>query len=117
MKPTGKICNQRIRVVKRIKVMNNTHKTHIPTFTGSIALGLNEGYSQKKYTKKEVIKAIQEYQHERIKAENIYLSARVTECEIVLSGQVEPHLQLDFINYPRFAMKAKDLKKEILNLS
>ena len=41
------------------------------------------------------------------------MSASVTPCEIVLSGQVEPHLKLEFINYPKFPMPEADFKKEI----
>lgn len=35
----------------------------------------------------------------------------------MLSGQVEPHLQLNFINYPKFPLKENILKIEIENLT
>jgi len=40
----------------------------------------------------------------------------VSECSIVLSGQKEPHLKLEFINYPKFPLTTKVFKKEIVDL-
>ena len=37
--------------------------------------------------------------------------------DIVLSGQIEPHLQIRFINYPRFRLSKEDLKKSIIELA
>ena len=64
-----------------------------------------------------MIKAIQQYQNSLISERDIYLSVNVSECEIVLSGQNEPHLNLAFINYPRFEMTPEELKKEVLSIS
>lgn len=45
------------------------------------------------------------------------LSVSLSECDVVLSGQVEPHLNLHFINYPKFPLKESALKIEIENLT
>lgn len=44
------------------------------------------------------------------------MSASVSECLIVLGGQREPHLNISFINYPKFPMKEKEFKLEINKL-
>ncbi|TQO38683.1 hypothetical protein GQ41_3343 [Arenibacter algicola] len=56
---------------------------------------------------------MQSYQNELITESDVTLS----ECDIVLSGQVEPHLKLNFINYPKFPLEEKILKIEIENLT
>ena len=30
-----------------------------------------------------------------------------------MSGQIEPHFKIDFINYPKFPMKEKGFKNEV----
>ena len=74
------------------------------------------GYSKKTYSKEFLIKTLQIYQQKRIDSANIYLSTSVSECNIILSGQNEPHLKLDFINYPKFPLNIEIFKKEIIDL-
>lgn len=88
----------------------------IKTFTAVITLGLEIGYSKEHYNKEYLIKELQEYQKQRIDEASIYLSASVSECNIVLSGQNEKHLKLEFINYPKFPLEAEVFKKEIIKL-
>lgn len=52
-----------------------------------------------------------------ISTKNIHLSCSITKCEIVLSGQIEKHLKIGFINYPKFQLKHSILKTEIENLA
>jgi hypothetical protein len=90
--------------------------TSIKTFTAVITLGLEIGYSEEHYNKEYLINELQEYQKQRIDEANIYLSASVSECNIVLSGQDEKHLKLEFINYPKFPLEVEVFKKEITKL-
>ncbi len=90
---------------------------NVKTFTANINLGLKKGYSEEKIPKNEVINFLQIYQNKLIEEENIYLSANVVESIIVLSGQIEPHLKIEFINYPRFIYKESLLKEKIIALA
>jgi hypothetical protein len=89
----------------------------IPPFYGVLAIGLEIGYEKVKLDATEIITFIQAYQDELIKNKQIYLSASIANCTIVLSGQVEPHLQISFINYPKFELPPVVLKFEIEELS
>lgn len=90
--------------------------TSIKTFTAVITLGLEIGYSKENYNEEYLINELQEYQKQRIDESGVYLSASVSECNIVLSGQVERHLKLEFINYPKFPLEVEVFKKEIIKL-
>lgn len=87
--------------------------TELKTYSATITIGLHRGYSNILIDKKEVIKILQNYQNKLIIDKDIHLSASVSECLIVLSNQQEPHLKLDFINYPKFSFKEKVFKSEI----
>jgi len=89
----------------------------IKTFRASINLGLKKGYSQETISEKEVINFLQAFQEKMIVEENIYLSASIINNMIVLSGQAEPHLKIEFINYPRFFYKESLLKEKINELA
>ena len=89
----------------------------IKTFTATITIGLEIGYTKENYSKEYLINELQEYQKKRIDEASIYLSASVSECNIVLSGQDEKHLKLEFINYPKFPMDVEVFKKEITKLA
>ena len=67
------------------------------TFNATITIGLEIGYSKKPYNKEHLIEQLQAYQKKRINEANFHLSASVSECSIILSGQNEPHLRLPFI--------------------
>lgn len=95
----------------------NIKRTKVNSFTGRITLGTHVGYSNDIITEKELITFIQDYQEDLIRDKNLYLSVCLSECKIILSGQVEPHFQLSFINYPRFPMNAEILKNEIEGLA
>ncbi|MDA0195589.1 MAG: hypothetical protein O2887_08075 [Bacteroidetes bacterium] len=89
------------------------NKNAVKAFSASITLGRNVGYSDTLIDKAAVIAFIQGYQNELIMNKNIHLSVSLSECEIILSGQREPHLKLNFINYPKFPLSEKQLKEEI----
>jgi hypothetical protein len=86
------------------------------TFNANITLGLEVGYTKELFSKAYLINELQAYQKKRIDEANIYLSASVTDCIIVLNGQAEQHLKLEFINYPKFQMDVNVFKAEIIKL-
>lgn len=88
----------------------------IKTFTAVIIVGSEIGYSKELYKKEYLINELQKYQKQRIDEASIYLSASVSECNIVLSGQDEKHIKLEFINYPKFPLEVEVFKKEIIKL-
>jgi hypothetical protein len=83
-------------------------------YNATITIGLQKGYSDELYSKKSYLKALQSYQKELSIEKNIYLSACVLDCLIVLNNQLEPHLKIEFINYPKFPLK-KDVFKSNIN--
>ncbi|MEO9952200.1 MULTISPECIES: hypothetical protein [Nonlabens] len=86
-------------------------------FSAVINIGLEYGYEQKPIQENEIISFIQKYQDNLILNRNIHLSCSISKCIIVLSGQIEPHLKIGFINYPKFELEHSVLKKEIEKLT
>lgn len=84
-------------------------------FKAIITIGLFIGYTDKQISKSEIVQVAQTYQNQLIKNKNIHLSVAMSKCDIVLSGQVEPHLQLSIISYPKFPLDTAILKKEVEN--
>lgn len=95
----------------------NLKKVSIKPFSAKVTLGLEIGYTKKLIEKSEIIKSLQNYQNQLIKQKKIILSVSLSVCDIILSGQVEPHLKLNFINYPKFPLEEEVLKIEIENLT
>ncbi len=91
-------------------------KTHCKPFSAGVTFGLERGYTKEVIKKENVINFIKEQQNVLIKEKDIYLSVSISESTIVLSGQNEPHLQLSFINYPKFPLNEEILKSEIEHL-
>jgi hypothetical protein len=89
----------------------------VDPFFARITLGAHVGYTDKMISELEMISFIQNYQDMLIEKKNMYLSVSLSHCKIILSGQVEPHFQLSFINYPRFSVGVKKLKREIICLT
>ncbi len=89
-------------------------ETRIKTFQASIFIGLEYGYSQKQIDENLVIESLSELQKQLSKEKDIYLSASVSKTVIVLNNQKEPHLKIDFINYPKFPLSEEILKDEVL---
>ncbi len=96
--------------------MEIKRKTSKP-FSANITIGLNSGYADDKTDKSTFVKCLQTYQEQLIKEKGIYLSASVSDCNIIMSGQNEPHLKLQFINYPKFPLEGQVLKREIEKLA
>jgi hypothetical protein len=96
---------------------NKVQEVYVETYTGAINLGLKKGYSDQVFKKEEVYLFITNYQIKLIQSYGQYLSASLSEMDIVFAGQVEPHLQIRFILYPRFPMAKDDFKSAIRNLA
>lgn len=87
-------------------------KTTAKAFHAVLTLGLEVGYTQKTIRKDDVYQAVSDFQRALMEREGIYLSASICECDIVLGGQCEKHLQLKFINYPKFPLQESVFKKQ-----
>lgn len=88
----------------------------IKPFNTRVSFGLYRHYSGELLLKDDVIEEIQAYQAKLINEREIYLSVSISDALIVLNNQKEPHLILNFINYPRFPLNHSELKQEIENL-
>ena len=96
--------------------MNVTKKSLKP-FSAKVTLGLEIGYTERLIEKTKIIQHIQKIQNDLIKSKNIFLSVSISDTNIVMGGQIEPHIILNFINYPKFPVKIEILKKEIEDLT
>ena len=89
------------------------NKVTAKPFNAKITIGLQIGYTDVLIPKAEIVRTMQAYQNQLIRDKGIHLSIALSECDIVLSGQVEPHLQLSIINYPKFPLDTGILTKEV----
>lgn len=89
-------------------------ETKIKTLQASIFIGLEYGYTQKQIDENLVIESLSELQKQLSVEKNIFLSASVSKTVIVLNNQKEPHLKIDFINYPKFPLDENIFKDEVL---
>jgi hypothetical protein len=96
--------------------MSITKKTLTP-FSAKVTLGLELGYTTESIEKSKIILAIQSIQNELVSNKNIFLSVSMSETLIVMCGQIEPHITLNFINYPKFPQNTEVLKQEIEELT
>lgn len=92
-------------------------KISIPKWSACITIGMQKGYTNEKIELKEIKKWLQEIQEIQIKREQLYLSANVFLSDIVLSGQDEPHVNFNFINYPRFPSADIQLRNGVLEIA
>ena len=93
----------------------NTISTH--KWSACITIGMQKGYTDERISLKEIKSYLQEIQEIQIKREQLYLSANVFLSDIVLSGQDEPHVNFNFINYPRFLSTEIQLKNGVLEIA
>ncbi|WP_434981058.1 hypothetical protein [Daejeonia sp. YH14] len=92
-------------------------ETAIKTFQASIFIGLEKGYTQKRIFEDEVFQTVRRFQLVNSEERNIFLSASISDCNIVLNNQNEPHFKIDFINYPKFPLEENVMKESIISLS
>jgi hypothetical protein len=83
---------------------------------GMITLGLRRGYAGSAITKEEVYIVLRELQEKLIREEQVYLSANCYGSEVVLSGQMENHLNIRFINYPRFPLEQETFRRKVTGI-
>ncbi len=86
-------------------------------FYGTITIGLQKGYTREPIPVDQVYDALEVIQNSLIKDHALYLSANCSESTIVLSGQRETHLNIRFINYPRFPVEETVFKKTVLEIA
>ena len=60
---------------------------------------------------------LQKFQDKFREIGDIYLSAKVTACDIVLTGLLVPHLSITFINHPKYPLKLDKLKDILEHLA
>lgn len=89
----------------------------VNTYQASINLGLQRHYSDDLIPKEEVIQFIQDYQKFRLAADQRLLSLNIFESALVCVGQNEPHLVIQFIDYPKADLSHQDIKKEAVDLA
>lgn len=77
------------------------------TLTASVVFGLHRGYKDEIIPGTEVKKDILKVQQELKDELSILLSVKMTPCEILLLGQEEPSITLEFIQYPKFLYDEK----------
>ncbi len=82
----------------------------VTAFKAIINLGLQWHYTTQLISKSEVIVAIQDYQKKKLADNDINLSVSVKDSQIVFADQVEPHLEISIINYPKFRLSIDELK-------
>ena len=88
-----------------------------PKWSACITIGMQKGYTVERISLKEIKSYLQEIQEIQIKREQLYLSANVLLSDIVLSGLDEPHVNFNFINYPRFPATEAQLKNGVLEIA
>ncbi|KPM50025.1 hypothetical protein AFM12_05605 [Jiulongibacter sediminis] len=81
-----------------------------------MVIGSRRGYSDEQITEAEYVGFIQDWQQKLYAKTGFLLSAKVTPCQIVMAGQIEPHFEISFINYPKFLIGESELKLHIENL-
>lgn len=83
-------------------------------FYATITVGLTKSYSGEPIPVEKVYDELAFFQSHLIASKKIYLSANCTLSTIVLSGQLEPHVNIKFINYPRFPLSLDIFKSAVL---
>jgi len=82
-------------------------------FYATLTIGLRKGYTTESIAISAVYNELSRLQDLLIKEKQLYLSANCYESMIILSGHREPHLNIRFINYPRFSIEKQVFKTEV----
>lgn len=80
-------------------------------YSGTIYLGLREGYGEKIHNISEVYDVLQQYCNE------IGLCVTVTETKFIYTHGNERGVIIGLINYPRFPSEEEDFKQTVLDLA
>lgn len=79
-------------------------RTEVKPLRADITLGLNKVYSKEANSLQDLVVALTSSQLELQQLHHIQLSAKLTPCKIVFSGQDEDSATISFINYPKFPL-------------
>jgi hypothetical protein len=93
------------------------NKITIPKWSACITIGMQKGYTNEKIEYDEIKNHLKDIQEIQIKRDQLYLSANVFQSDILLFGHQEPHINLNFINYPRFPASEEKLKNGVLEIA
>jgi hypothetical protein len=86
---------------------------HTSLFKAVVSIGLHKGYNCELVNSAEILIHLQSLQDELIQQKGIYLGANCYESVLVLSGQNEPHVNLHFIDYPKFPLECEVFKQAV----
>ena len=89
----------------------------VKTYTAKLTLGLNSGYSDKKYSIDDVKRILLEAQEISRDESDTVLSAKLMPCEIFFLGQDELSVEIQFIQYPLLPKKEELLREAIIKLA
>ena len=90
---------------------------HADLFYAIITLGLNIGYTDQTFPIENLYDELSYIQNQQISTRNIYLSANCWTSTIILSGQREDHVNIKFINYPRFPLTEEIFKSAVVEIA
>ena len=93
------------------------NRKSVESFSATITLGLKYSFSGGPIHKEDIYAFIVDFQEKMIQEKGVYLSASISKCFILLSGQREKHLQIKFINYPKSPLKKEELKEYVEKLT
>lgn len=84
------------------------------TFKAEATVGLYKNYTAELITMEEFNEALLVAQQVIKQDLNILLSIKTTMCQIQFLGQIEPSIELQFIQYPKFIVDELGLKNAIV---
>lgn len=93
------------------------NRISVKTFIAHFTFGLYTGYTDKELSIDNLKKILVDGQKKVKKESNIFLSAKLSLCQIVFLGQDEPSVEIQFIQYPKFLTDEKALKVAITDLA
>jgi len=93
------------------------NRISVKTFTAHFTLGLYTGYSDKVISINMLKQILTEGQEKVKKESNIFLSSKISLCNIIFLGQDEPSVEIQFIQYPKFPADENSLKVAITELA
>ena len=90
--------------------------TKSKTYKAEATFGLKRGYKEELISLEEFKMELAAAQQKVFRELELKISAKVSLCSIVFSGQDEPSIEISFIQYPKFQYDELILKNGILRL-
>ena len=91
------------------------HKNSHP-FYASVSFGLRKSHDSKTISYEAFIETLQDAQRVTYKRHHVHLSAQISQTDIVIDQQLEPHVKLEFINYHEYPETTLKFKEAIVYL-